>query len=122
MSPRKKYFDFLQLCETHRTLLQRSSAFISLKHMVLFEIIALKHAQGNPMTISEAMSLQQIASSAALHVRIDNLREAGMIQVIFKNGQRRTKHLVPSEKGELYLQHMGELLQSMYVTRQTQQK
>lgn len=122
MSPTKKYFDFLQLCDTQRTLLQKSCAFMSLKHMVLFEIIALKHAQGNPMTISEVMGLQRIASSAALHVRIDNLREARMIQVMSKNGNRRTKYLVPSDKGERYLHRMGELLQSMFVTRQTQDK
>lgn len=82
--------------------------------MVLFETIALKHSSDNAMTVSETMSLQNIASSASLHQRIDDLREAGMICVVFKGVDRRTKYLIPTDKGERYLEFMGQLLRSTH--------
>jgi DNA-binding MarR family transcriptional regulator len=78
--------------------------------MALFVAIALKDASGEAMTVSETMSLQNIGSSAALHKRIDDLREAGMICVIFKGENRRTKYLIPTDKGGRYLEFMGQLL------------
>jgi DNA-binding MarR family transcriptional regulator len=88
--------------------------------MALFAIIALKHAAGQAMTVSEAMALRTLASSAALHNRIDDLREAGMICVTYKGHNRRSKFLIPTEKGMRYLQRMGQLMQScMCVNRQT---
>jgi hypothetical protein len=35
-----------------------------------------------------------------------------MIGVVFRGKDRRTKYLVPTEKGERYLQMMGELLRA----------
>lgn len=103
------YFDFLKLREQKKSLTAHYSAQISPNLLALFELIVVKHAQDQAMTVSEAMALQHLASSAALHKRIDDLREAGMIDVIFKGRNRRTKYLVPSEKGIRYLRLMGQL-------------
>jgi DNA-binding MarR family transcriptional regulator len=108
------YLGFLQLCEQKNALINTYSAHISPNLLALFVVIARKHAQGHPMTVSEAMGLQKMASSAALHKRIDDLREAGMICLIFKHTDRRTKYLVPSDKGEKYLKLMGQLLRLTY--------
>ena len=110
MSYKNIYFDFLLRCESKQTLINNSSAHISSKLMALFVAIALKHASGQAMTVSETMSLQNMASSAALHKRIDDLREAGMIFAIFKGEDRRTKYLIPTDKGYRYLELMGQLL------------
>lgn len=112
MSHPHTYFDFLLLCAHKQTLIDQSSAHISAKLMALFLTLAHHAEQGKPMTVSAAMSLQHIASSAALHKRIDDLREAGMIGVVFKGTDRRTKYLVPTDKGDRYLTLMGTLLQS----------
>jgi hypothetical protein len=80
--------------------------------MALFVVIALRHSRDQAMTVSEAMSLQAIASSAALHQRIDDLREVGMICVIYKGVDRRTKYLIPTEKGDHYLSMMGDFLRA----------
>jgi DNA-binding MarR family transcriptional regulator len=106
----KLYFDFLRRCEKNRLSINRSCAHISSKQLVLFIEIALKHAQGQPMTVSQTMALRSIASSAALHDRIDDLREAGMIHVSYNGADRRTKYLIPSDKGHRYLTYMGALL------------
>jgi DNA-binding MarR family transcriptional regulator len=104
------YLDYLLRCEQKQALISRSCAHISSKLMALFVVLALKQEQGQPMTVSDTMALQDLASSAALHQRIDDLREAGMICVVYKGTDRRTKYLVPTEKGDHYLKLMGELL------------
>ena len=78
----------------------------------MFLVLATRHANGQAMTVSEAMLQPEMASSAALHKRIDDLREAGMICVVFKGSDRRTKFLAPTDKGQRYLQLMGNLLQA----------
>lgn len=58
------------------------------------------------------MALNHMASSAALHKRIDDLREAGMVCITYKGENRRTKFLSPTDKGERYLEFMGQLLRT----------
>jgi hypothetical protein len=112
MSHPNPYFDFLLRCEHAQTTINQSSAHISSKLMVLFVLLAMKHAEGQAMSVSQTMALPGMASSAALHKRIDDLREAGMICVVYKGSDRRTKYLVPSEKANHYLSLMGDLLKA----------
>jgi DNA-binding MarR family transcriptional regulator len=106
------YFDFLTLCEENNARILQYSSHISPKLLALFVVIALKHDQNQSLTVSDAMALQDLASSAALHKRIDDLREAGMIDLVFKGENRRTKYLIPTEKGNRYLKLMGQLLRT----------
>jgi len=112
MTYQNLYFDFLLRCEQQQTLIQQSSGHISSKLIAMFMVLATRHANGQAMTVSEAMLQPDMASSAALHKRIDDLREAGMIGVVFKGSDRRTKYLVPTDKGDRYLQLMGDLLRA----------
>ena len=108
------YFNFLRRCEIYRLLVNQSCAHISSKQLELFIEIAIKDGQGQPMTVSQTMALRGIASSAALHNRIDDLREAGMIRINYKGEDRRTKYLTPSNKGYRYLALMGTLLSNTF--------
>lgn len=110
MLPSRLCINFLRLCETNRTLINHYSSHISPAALALFVVIVLNHEKNRPLTISEAMALDHMASSAALHKRIDDLREAGMVCVTFKGQNRRTKFLSPTNKGERYLKLMGQLL------------
>ena len=112
MTYQNLYFDFLLRCEQQQALINQSSGHISSKLTVMFLVLATRHANGQAMTVSEAMLQPEMASSAALHKRIDDLREAGMICVVFKGSDRRTKFLAPTDKGQRYLQLMGNLLQA----------
>lgn len=107
------YFDFLVLCELKQSQINNYAAHISPAALALFLVIALRHSAGATMTISGAMALSNMASSAALHKRIDDLREAGMICIAFQGTNRRTKYLAPSQKGDRYLKFMGQLLRSV---------
>lgn len=50
------------------------------------------------LTVTEAMSLSDLASAATLHRKIDNLRVAGWITLEYRGVDRRTKYLEPTEK------------------------
>jgi len=110
MSSSRLFINFLIACESKRSLINNYSSHMSPAALALFVVIVLNHEKGHPLTISEAMALNYMASSAALHKRIDDLREAGMVCVTFKGKNRRTKFLTPTDKGERYLKFMGQLL------------
>jgi DNA-binding MarR family transcriptional regulator len=50
------------------------------------------------LTVSEAMSMGDIASGATIHRKLDNLRKAGWITYEYLGEDRRTKYLTPTEK------------------------
>ena len=104
------YIDFLTLCEKKSSSIHQYSAHISPNLLALFAMVAIKHSQDETLTVSQTMALPHMASSAAIHQRIDDLREAGMINLVFKENDRRTKYLIPTEKGNRYLKFMGQLL------------
>jgi predicted transcriptional regulator len=104
------YIKFLTLCETKNLSIHQYSAHISPKLLALFEMVAIQHDKNESMTVSQAMALPNMASGAAIHKRIDDLREAGMIGLVFKEQDKRTKYLIPTEKGIRYLKFMGQLM------------
>ena len=133
MSHSNIYFNFLLLCEDKKICIQKYSAHCSSELLALFDQISQRHAINQTMTISQTTELHHLGSSATLHKRIDDLREAGMIQISFKDKNRRTKYLEPSRKGQRYLTYMGQLLriaikqtmankQGMCLSRQTLDK
>lgn len=73
----------------------------------LLEVIAVKHSMGIPMTVGDAMSMSALASPSTLHRKIDMLREAGLIDMIFVGKDRRTKYLVPTDLANDYFSTMG---------------
>ena len=76
----------------------------------LLELIALKHNQQNPLTISEAMALGHIASPATIHRKLDQLRELGMIDSHYEGTNRRTKYLKTTDKAQEYFSTVGSLI------------
>ena len=51
------------------------------------------------MTVREAIGRAELGSPATLHKRLVRLRQAELIAVEFIAGDRRSKLLVPTEKG-----------------------
>ena len=77
----------------------------------LLELIALKHNQQNPLTISEAMALVHIASPATIHRKLDLLRDVGMVDTVHEGKNRRTKYLVPTQKAFEHFAGLGQAMQ-----------
>ena len=76
----------------------------------LLDVIASRHAQDKTMTVTDAMALTSLASPATIHRKLDVLREAGLIEQIFGDNNRRTKYLVPTKAADKYFESLGKLM------------
>lgn len=81
----------------------------------LLNVIASKHAQGKTMTVTDSMTLTSIASPATIHRKLDDLREAGLIEQTFAANNRRTKYLVPTKAADKYFSSLGEVMKQSLV-------
>jgi DNA-binding MarR family transcriptional regulator len=77
----------------------------------LLEMIAVRHASEKPLTVTDAMALDTIASPATIHRKLDQLRELGMIDTVFEGKNRRTKYLVPTQAAQDYFAQAGKVMQ-----------
>ena len=76
----------------------------------LLEIIAVRHEQQQPLTVTEAMALAHIASPATIHRKLDQLRESGLVEARFEDNNRRTKFLVPTPQALQRFEALGQAL------------
>ena len=76
----------------------------------LLNIIALRHAQGKAITVSEAMELNTIASPATIHRKLDVLLDVGLIKQFFIGKNRRKRYLEPTKVANKYFDSLGELM------------
>jgi Fe2+ or Zn2+ uptake regulation protein len=78
----------------------------------LLEVVSVRHDLGKPLTVTEAMALNHIASPATIHRKLDQLRELGMIDTVFEGKNRRTKFLVPTQAAHDYFNAVGEAMKN----------
>lgn len=83
----------------------------------LLERIACQHALDDPLTVTAAMALQDVASPATIHRKIDDLRTAGLVETEFQGDNRRTKYLTPTSKARKYFDKASALIPSAISTR-----
>ncbi|NBO15167.1 MAG: hypothetical protein EBV20_08540 [Betaproteobacteria bacterium] len=76
----------------------------------LLGMIALENEAGKPYTVSEIMRLEHLGSPCTIHRRMETLREAGLIAQVYKNGDRRTKYLVPTRTASRYFKVMDHVI------------
>ena len=76
----------------------------------LLEAIAMAEWAGQPLMVGKAMSLDSIASPATMHRRLDMLRDAGYIDHVFKEKNRRTKYLVTTQRAKTYFNALEHCL------------
>ena len=78
--------------------------------MLVLNEVAVQHFDGKAITVTEAMTLSSIASPATIHRKLDELREAGLIEQIFEGTNRRTKFLIPTKLANAYFDKMSEAM------------
>lgn len=76
--------------ETHYPVLPDNDA----KSLLMAVIVAKQN--GAPLNVSQAMQMRRIGSPAKNHRKINDLLDAGMIELAYDAGNRRTKFLVPT--------------------------
>lgn len=102
------YLRFLKL----RDSIEQTSMLKSLDECArrLLEVIFAKHQSGRTLTISEAMLLSSIASPATIHRKINILLTSGLVEFEFRNGNNRTKYLVPTKLANTHYEILGRAL------------
>ena len=103
------YMQFLKLLHTLEGQ-ETSSASMDLDARKLLEVIAVRFDQKKPLTVTEAMALNHIASPATIHRKLDQLRELDMIETVFEGKNRRTKYLIPTENAHVFFEHVGKAM------------
>jgi DNA-binding MarR family transcriptional regulator len=103
------YIRFLSLVHTlDMAHSQVSGLDETTKH--LLRVIGLHHAQGQPLTVTQAMALSAIASPATIHRKLDTLRELDLIEQTFEGSNRRTKYLSPTQTAHDYFDQIGKMI------------
>jgi DNA-binding transcriptional ArsR family regulator len=83
---------------------------IDLTALTLLNEIAVQNYKGKNITVTEAMLLSNIASPATVHRKLDELREAGLIEQVFEGKNRRTKYLVPTKEADSFFAKMSKAI------------
>jgi len=110
------YFRFLQIANA---IQKASLPALDENSMALLNTIALKHSQGEPMTVSQAMGLAALGSQTTLHRRLDALREAGFIDQVPQGLDRRIKYLIPTAAAQAYFSKMNTAFASISKVSET---
>ena len=102
------YLRFLQLVSAFENLpgLEDFDA----NERALFETLALRWSQGQPMTVREAIGLSELGSPATLHKRLQRVIGKDLLVAYHEGHDRRTKFLKPSDKGLAYIEWLGQQL------------
>ncbi len=103
----KLYLRFLRIARALETN-KKSMKDVDATAMLLLNEIAIQHFDENPMTVTEAMQLANIASPATIHRKLGELREIGLIELNFEGKNRRTKYLVPTKAAHVYFEKMSD--------------
>lgn len=76
----------------------------------LFDALALRWSQGQPLTVREAISQAHLGSPATLHKRLKRLIAKDLVVACHEGADRRTKFLQPSNKGMVYIEWLSTQL------------
>ena len=105
----KVYLRYLRIARAI-DILKKNNDSIDSTALQLLNELAVQHFDGKTLTVSQAIALNKIASPATLHRKLDELREAGLIEQVFKGADRRTKYLVPTKAADFYFAKMSEAM------------
>ena len=107
MSSRQFYLRFTALVNA-----MNKDAGIDLDALALrlLEAITAAHASGNPLKVTDALVLTEIASSATLHKKLEVLKAQGYIKVEHPEDNRRTKYLTPTPQALNHFDALGRAL------------
>lgn len=108
MPTKQIYLRFLNLI--HALEDGKNAPAMDLDAKKLLEVIAVRHEQEKPLTVTDAMALTSIASPATIHRKLDQLRELNMIESVFEGKNRRTKYLVPTQAAHDYFEDISQAM------------
>lgn len=108
MSSKNVYLNYL--IQSKAEPMDAMLSYVSPACVQLLSAIAVADFQGQPLTISQIMAMIHLASPGTIHRRVESLRQKGLIDLIYKGNNRRTKYIVPTAAANAYFEKMGDLL------------
>jgi hypothetical protein len=99
------YFNFIELIKGLN--LDESVVNIDPETKLLLDEIAISQNQNTPLTVSELMALDAIASPATIHRKLNLLLDADLVKIKFEGKNRRTKYLVLTPKANKYFTQLS---------------
>lgn len=105
----KLYLRFLRF-DRALEITKKSMKDVDAISILLLNEISVQHFDEQPMTVSKAMELKDIASPATIHRKIDELRKVGLIDMVFVGQNRRTKYLIPTQSANAYFEKMSDAM------------
>ena len=105
-SPNKTYLRFLNLTQA----IAGGDVEVDLLALRLLEAAAVADNNKAPLTVTQAMGLNDIASPATMHRKLNDLLDAGFIKLEFEGKDRRTKYLIPTVAAGKYFDRLGKAL------------
>ena len=108
------YLNFLKLSEVINSKLLGMD--IDSTAVKLLEMIAVSYSLDKALNVTEAMHLSSIGSQATLHRKINDLREHGLISLVYEGKNRRTKYLVPSSKANKHFEQLSKVMRKAIQT------
>ncbi len=106
-----KYLDFL-LAIYQAYGVNQKQLLIPPDEQRLLEIIAVRYAMNQPLSMMQALELRDelFLSPSAVSRKIDNLRDAELIRVVTDTADRRVKFIEPAEKALAHFEYLGTLM------------
>ena len=83
---------------------------------LIFDQVALYEQMGNPLTVREMLSFNEIASPATIHKHLSALRSSGYVFATSDGNDKRTKHLVVSSQGHRYINFLSKAIKKAAVS------
>ena len=83
---------------------------------LIFDQVALYEEMGNPLTVREMLSFNEIASPATIHKHLSALRSSGYVFATSDGNDKRTKHLVVSSQGHRYINFLSKAIKKAAVS------
>lgn len=103
------YLRFLQLAKVVQAL--PDGLEMDANESALLHSVVLRWYENRPMTVREAISLDQLGSPATLHKRISRLRDKDMLSTFNQNGDKRAKFLIPTQRTIDYFKNLGQSME-----------
>ena len=77
---------------------------------VILEVLALHESEGNPLSVSDLLEFNKIASPATLHKHLAKLRRLGYVSAISSEKDKRSKFLILSATGKSYFRKLSQAI------------
>lgn len=101
---------YIRFLELSRALSENLPEPLTANQKVLLEAVVLAWHLEEPMSVQQAISIDNLGSPATLHKRLTILRQMGYVEEIAVDGDRRTKLLGPTQKALKYFAQLGEAM------------